>query len=238
MVSSKNNSSVVSAEKDRVDVQPLKKVPFAVSEAYKSIRTNLMAVLKKENRKIIVISSPNASEGKSTTSINIAISLSQVNKKVLLVDTDVHRPSIHNKLKLKNDDGIMNLISGVSTFEEAVQHYSPKLDILTTGSIPQNATEAFSDSAFDALLADFEERYDYIILDTPPVNLLSDSLVIAQKCGGMALVVRSGITTHEALRRAVSRAKLLDINIIGIIFNGTDYTKNKYHKKYYSYYYN
>lgn len=238
MANSKNNFSVASAEKDRADVQPLKKVPFAVSEAYKSIRTNLMSVLQKENRKIIVISSPNASEGKSTTSINVAISLSQINKKVLLVDTDVHRPSIHNKLRLKNDDGIMNLISGVSSFDEAVQHYNSKLDVLTTGAIPQNATEAFSDYAFDALLAEFEEKYDYIILDTPPVNLLSDSLVIAQKCGGMAIVVRAGITTHEALRRAISSAKLLDINIIGIIFNGTDYSKNKYHKKYYSSYYN
>ncbi len=238
MANSKNNFSVASAEKDRADVQPLKKVPFAVSEAYKSIRTNLMSVLQKENRKIIVISSPNASEGKSTTSINVAISLSQINKKVLLVDTDVHRPSIHNKLRLKNDDGIMNLISGVSSFDEAVQHYNSKLDVLTTGAIPQNATEAFSDYAFDALLSEFEEKYDYIILDTPPVNLLSDSLVIAQKCGGMAIVVRAGITTHEALRRAISSAKLLDINIIGIIFNGTDYSKNKYHKKYYSSYYN
>ena len=238
MANSKNNFSVASAEKDRADVQPLKKVPFAVSEAYKSIRTNLMSVLQKENRKIIVISSPNASEGKSTTSINVAISLSQINKKVLLVDTDVHRPSIHNKLRLKNDDGIMNLISGVSSFDEAVQHYNSKLDVLTTGAIPQNATEAFSDYAFDALLAEFEEKYDYIILDTPPVNLLSDSLVIAQKCGGMAIVVRAGITTHEALRRAISSAKLLDINIIGIIFNGTDYSKNKDHKKYYSSYYN
>lgn len=234
------NSSfpLVSSEKEKAENQAFKKVPFAVSEAYKSIRTNLISVLNKHNSKTLVISSPNASEGKSTTSINIAISLSQINKKILLVDADVHRPSIHAKLKMKNDDGIMSVLSGISVFDEAVQPYNSKLDVLTTGPIPQNATEIFSDPSFDSLLSEANEKYDYIILDTPPVNLLSDSLVIAQKCGGIAFVVRSGTTTHEALRRALSSAEHLDINILGVILNGSDYSKNRYQKKYYdSYYY-
>ncbi len=235
MANSKNLSSAVS-EKDKTDNQTFKKVPFAVSEAYKSIRTNLISVLHKQNSKIAVISSPNASEGKSTTSINIAISLSQINKKVILIDADVHRPSIHTKLKMKNDDGIMNILNGVSTFDEAVYRYNSRLDVLTTGPIPQNATEIFSDPSFDRLLEELNEKYDYIILDTPPVNLLSDSLVIAQKCGGIAFVVRAGITTHEALRRAVASAKQLDIKILGLILNGSDYSKSYYQKKYYSSY--
>lgn len=236
MASSNKNLSSASEDNSRANIQSLKKVPFSVSEAYKTIRTNLISVLKKQNSKIAVISSPNASEGKSTTSINVAISLSQINKKVLLIDADVHRPSIHNKLRMKNDDGLMNVINGVSAFGEAAKHYNSKLDVLTTGPIPQNATEIFSEASFDALLDELKEEYDYIILDTPPINLLSDSLVIAQKCGGMVLVVRSGITTHEALKRAVSSAKQLDINIIGVILNGSDYSKNSYHKKYYSSY--
>lgn len=236
MANSNKNLSAASEDNSRANIQSLKKVPLAVSEAYKTIRTNLISVLKKQNSKIVVISSPNASEGKSTTSINVAISLSQINKKILLIDADVHRPSIHNKLRIKNDDGLMNVINGVSDFGEAVKHYNSKLDILTTGPIPLNATEIFSDTSFDSLLDKLKEEYDYIILDTPPVNLLSDSLVISQKCGGIVLVVRSGITTHEALRRAVSSTKQLDINIIGIILNGSDYSKNKYQKKYYSAY--
>lgn len=236
MAISDKNLSVASEDNSRANIQSLKKVPFSVSEAYKTIRTNLISVLRKKNSKIAVISSPDASEGKSTTSINVAISLSQINKKVLLIDADVHRPSIHNKLRMKNDDGLMNVINGVSAFGEAVKHYNSYLDILTTGPIPQNATEVFSDVSFDALIDELKEEYDYIIIDTPPVNLLSDPLVIAEKCGGMVLVVRSGITKHEALRRAVSSAKQLDINIIGIILNGSDYSKNKYQKKYYSSY--
>lgn len=237
MENSKINPNTIASEKEKTENQSFKKVPFAVSESYKSIRTNLISVLHKQDRKAVVISSPNASEGKSTTSINIAISLSQINKKVILIDADVHRPSIHTKLKTKNNDGIMNVLNGVSTLDEAVQQYNSKLDILTTGPIPQNATEIFSDPAFDNLLDELNEKYDYIILDTPPVNLLSDSFVIAQKCGGIVFVVRAGITTQEALRRAVSSAKQLDINILGVILNGSDYGKNKYYKKHYNSYY-
>lgn len=237
MADSKIDLTTTASEKEKAVNQSFKKVPFAVSESYKSVRTNLISVLHKQNRKSVVISSPNASEGKSTTSINIAISLSQINKNVILVDADVHRPSIHAKLKIENNDGIMNILNGVSTLDEAVHHYNSKLDVLTTGPIPQNATEIFSDPNFDNFLDELDKKYDYIIFDTPPVNLLSDSSVIAQKCGGMALVIRAGITTQEALRRAVSSAKQLDINILGVILNGSDYGKNKYYKKHYSSYY-
>ena len=98
--------------------------------------------------------------------------------------------------------------------------------------------EIFNDPSFDELLDELNEKYDYIILDTPPVNLISDSLVIAQKVGGIIFVVRSGFTTREMLRRAVASAKQLDINILGVILNGTDFSKNGYHKKYYGSYYN
>lgn len=237
-MASKNNVSAFSSGKETTEVQPLKKVPFAVSEAYKTIRINLISELEKQNKKMAAISSPNASDGKSTTSINIAISLSQINKKVLLVDADAHRPTIHTKLKMKNDCGITSILNGVSTFSEAVQHYNSKLDVLTAGPITQNVTEIFVDPAFDELLDELNEMYDYIIFDTPPVNLLSDSLIVAQKCGGIILVVRSGFTTREMLRRAIASVKQLDINILGVILNGTDYNKSKYSKKYYGSYNN
>lgn len=232
MANSNKTISPVSEDNSQVS----KKVPFAVSEAYKNIRTNLISQLNKQNSKIAVISSPNASEGKSTTSINVAISLSQINKKVLLIDADLHRPSIHNKIKSKNDDGLLNVLNGVSVFSEAVTHYNSNLDVLKTGPIPQNASEIFSVGSFDELLEEAKEKYDYIILDTPPVNLLSDTLVIAQKCGGIVFVIRSGVTTYDAFKRAVTSAKQLDINILGVILNGTDLSKNGYRKKYYSSY--
>lgn len=213
-----------------------KKIPFAVAEAYKSIRTNLISLLAKDNKKIIVISSPNASEGKSTTSINTAISLSQLNKKVLLIDADAHRPSIHSKLKFDNSFGLMELIQGVVQPEEVIKQYNSSLDIITAGAILPNATEMFSTPAFDELLNNFREKYDYIILDAPPVNLLSDALVMGQKADGMVFIIRAGVTTHENLRRALSSAEVLDINVLGVILNGSDYGTKRYYKKYYSSY--
>ena len=216
----------------------VRKVPFAVSEAYKSIRTNLITKLLKEQKNVIAISSPNASEGKSTTAINIAISLSQLGKKVLLIDTDAHRPSIAAKLNIKNESGIMDVIVGVCDAEQAVYEYNSLLDIFTIGNIPQNPTEIFASSAFEDSLKEFSEKYDFVIIDTPPVNLLSDALVIAQKCEGLVLVVRSGMTTHSSLKHTISAAKMLDINILGLILNGTGGEKKRYYKDYYNKTYN
>lgn len=227
---------VVSEENSAGETATQKKIPFAIAEAYKSIRTNLISLLDKENKKVFVISSPNASEGKSTTSINTAISLSQLNKKVLLVDADAHRPSIHHKLKLDNSVGLMELIDGKAELNNALKHYNSSLDIITTGALPQNATEMFSTPEFDELLKLFRENYDYVILDVPPANILSDALVIGQKVDGMVFVIRAGITTHENMRRALSSAEVLDIDILGVILNGSDYGTKRYYKKYYSTY--
>ena len=106
------------------------------------------------------------------------------------------------------------------------------------GPTPQSASEIFNDPSFDELLDELNEKYDYILIDTPPVNLISDSLVIAQKCAGIVLVVRSGFTTRDMLRRAVASVKQLDINVLGVILNGSDLSKNGYYKKYYGSYYN
>lgn len=213
-----------------------KKVPFAVTEAYKCVRTNLISMLERENKKTVVITSPNASEGKSTTSINTAISLSQLNCRVLLIDADAHRPSVHRKLKLDNSVGLTELINGTAEPIEAIKHYNASLDVITSGSLPQNATEMFSTPAFDELLEDFKSKYDCVILDAPPANMLSDALVIGQKTDGMILVIRAGTTTHENLRRTLSSAETLDINILGVILNGSDFGTKRYYKKCYSSY--
>lgn len=218
--------------KNAAAAAPVKKVPFAVSEAYKNIRTNLVSILARQGNKVIAVSSPNASEGKSTTAINTAISLSQLNKKVILIDADAHRPSLHSKLRIDNKNGLMDVINGITDIDGTVKKYNTYLDILNVGNIPQNPTEVFDSVGFDGFLTAAKEKYDYVIIDTPPVNLLSDASVISQKCDGLVLVVRAGITTHSMLKRSLSALKMLNINIIGIILNGTGNTAKRYYKDY------
>lgn len=206
------------------------KVPFAVIEAYKNIRTNLLSIITEQKKKAICFTSPNAAEGKSTSSINIAIAISQLNKKVILIDADAHRSTVHSKLKIKNEAGCLNVLTGESSWRELLQSRNPHLDILTAGSSTSNPSELFSSEAFDRLLAELKEEYDYVIVDTPPVNVVSDSLIISQKCDASVLIVRSDFTTHRSLKNAISSLKVLKINILGVILNGVGAQGKKYYK--------
>lgn len=210
------------------------KVPFAVVEAYKNIRIHLMSALKEMKGNTVAFSSPNASEGKSTTSVNIAITLSQLNKKVILVDSDVRRATVNKKLRIPNEKGCSDVLAGEVALEDAIISYNPYLDILTSGSIANNPSELFSSAAFDRLLSELREKYEYVIIDTPPVNLVSDSLAIAQKCDGLVLIARASVTTYAAFRSAVATAKQLNINLIGTVINGSGAARKKY-RSYYKY---
>ncbi|MGI6279610.1 MAG: CpsD/CapB family tyrosine-protein kinase [Acutalibacteraceae bacterium] len=214
------------------------KVPFAVVEAYKNIRIHLMSILSETGGKIIAFSSPNISEGKSTTSVNIAITISQLNKKVILLDSDVRRPTINKKLNLENEKGCTDVLAGTATLEEAVQKYSDNLDVLTSGTVSENPSELYSSAAFDRLLDELSQKYDYIIIDTPPVNIVSDSLAVAQKCDGLVLIVRAGVTTFASFKNSLSHIKQLNIKLLGTVINGSGAEKRKYYKYYRKNYYN
>lgn len=203
------------------------KVPFSIVEAYKSLRVHLISLLENYNGKIIAISSPNASEGKTTTAINTAITFSQLNKKVIIVDTDSRRPSVHQKLKLTNDIGCLDIITDKVSLEDAVKHHNEYLDVLTVGSA-SNSAELFSSAGFDKLLLELRDKYDYIIVDTPPVNLVSDSLVVSQKCDGLLLVIRTGVTTYNTFNEALANIKKLGIKLFGTVMNGVGADSGKY----------
>ena len=223
--STANNERLVGSEKQN-------KVPFAVVEAYKTTRIHLVSALDKIGGKVVAISSPNAAEGKSTTAINIAIALSQLNKKVLVIDADSRRSTIHKKLKMENALGCLDIINGTVTFEDAKVSHNDYLDIITAGTQASNPSELFSTDKFETLLNEIRDMYDYIIIDTPPINLVSDALVIAQKCDGLLLIVRADITTYEAFRRTLNSTTELNINVLGVVINGTDSERSYKYDKY------
>ena len=234
-VTDKNTSTKSQNEKLFIsDIR--KKVTFSIVEAYKNIRTNTLALMTKKNAKVLAISSPNASEGKSTTALNIAITLSQLEKKILIIDADAHRPSIHKKLKIENNFGLLNLILDKTNLNDAIYHHNDYLDVITCGTNTTKPSEILNSEKFNELLEELKSQYEYIILDTPPINPVSDALVIAQKVDAMVLVVRAGATSHEAFKKAIKSLGVLDIKADGVIINGADPRPKGYYKSKYSYY--
>ncbi len=212
------------------------KAPFAVVEAYKNIRIRLVYTLEQMGGKVVAFSSPNAAEGKSTTAVNIAITLSQLNKKVILVDGDIRRATVHTKLKIENSKGLSNVLRRECSFEDAVVNYNSYLDVLTSGDATTNPSDLIGSSDFDALLEKLKAEYDYVIIDTPPIEIVSDALVIAQKCDGIVLIARVSTTTYNELRGACDTLKALNINVLGTIINAAGSTRKKI-GSYYNYEY-
>ncbi len=208
--------------------------PFAVVEAYKNIRIRLLYILENMQGKVLAFTSPNVSEGKSTTAVNMAITLSQLNKKILLIDGDIRRATIHKKLKISNEKGLSNILARECKFEDAVLKYNSYLDVLTSGSVVTNPSDLIGSTDFDELVKKVREEYDYIIIDTPPVNIVSDALAISKKCDGVVLIARIAYTTYAKLRAAKNALKALDINVLGTILNGAGGAKKKY-GSYYKY---
>lgn len=215
------------------------KSKFAIVEAYKTARTNIMFSLSASEKKCFAVTSFSKGDGKSTASTNLAISFSKLNKKVILIDCDLRRPNIHNILKLENSKGLSDVIGKMSTFDEAVvKNVIPSLDILTSGTIPPNPSELIGSPAFEELIKQIENDYDYIIFDTPPIGIVADSLMLKNLVVGYLVVIRERSTTHGDVEKLMENFKLADAKILGFLKVGCNPKERKSYKKgyYYQYY--
>lgn len=223
-----------------MNISEARHVPFAVVEAYKTIRTNLTFLLASSETKVFGITSPEAGEGKSTTSVNMAIAFSQLGDKVLLIDADMRKSSIHKKLKIENAAGLSNILAGFVEYKEVINHISDTFDVITAGQVPPNPSELLGSARFKELVETVGKEYSYVIIDTPPVDVVTDALVIAPQTAGLVLVVKDQVTPTDAIEHAIDAAKFANINILGAIMNaanpksGGGYRKYGYRK--YSYY--
>ncbi|MBR6917749.1 MAG: CpsD/CapB family tyrosine-protein kinase [Clostridia bacterium] len=223
------------------------KTSFNVAEAYKTLRTNLMfsvaAIEDVDFRNVYVISSSLPGEGKSITSANLAIALSQTGSRVLLIDADLRKP-VQNKLfAASNVRGLSTVLINENTVEESVKKdVRPNLDLLTSGKIPSNPSELLGSKAMRDLLAQLSKVYDYIVLDTPPLNIVSDALTFAAHTAGILLAICPSICKHDQLKKSVESIKLAKVNILGAFFSNTmnksfgSYYKRRY-GRYGRYYY-
>ena len=200
---------------------------FRLVESYKALRTNIMFSLPiKENvrsRKIL-FTSAGPGEGKTTTTVNLAVTLSETETKVLLIDADMRKPTVHKYFNIESRVGLSNLLSGMNTKKECIQQIEgmPNLSVITSGILPPNPSELLGSSAMINMLSEFESEYDYIIIDTPPVNVVADALAIVKKVDGVAFVVSQGKSTYPDVSRAIETLRFANANIIGAVMNRVD----------------
>ena len=217
-----------------------KDIPFPCSEAYRSIRTNLMFALAPQAHKIVAVTSPNAADGKSLTAANIAMALAMMNKKVLFIDADLRKPVQHQRLKLENKVGLSEVLGHMTTWQ-AARHIAPlpNMDVLTAGTCPPNPSELLASSAMKELLQEAEQQYDYIIIDTTPINVVSDALGLSDCIGGFLMVARYYVTTTKELEISLQAISVTDATVLGLVLTEVDFKQGGYYKKYYKkgYYY-
>ena len=203
-----------------------------VSEAYRTLRTNIQYSSFDKKLKTILVTSSDSNEGKSTISGNLALAFAQSDKRVLLIDCDLRSPSIHKKFKISNIYGLSEVLLGTKRISETIKSYNNKIDILPSGNLPPNPSELLGSEAFENLLEQLKESYDLIILDSAPVRVVSDSQLLAAKADGTILVVKKDKTKINYIKESKNLLKNVGANIIGCVLNYNDKPGRK-NKEYY-----
>ena len=205
--------------------------PFALQEAYKTLRTNLQFSLRGSGCKRFCITSCSAGEGKSITMLNLAISFAEIGKKVLLIDADLRRPALARLLIEKATPGLSNVLADQAETTEAIRYQVyPNLDVIFAGDVPPNPSELLSSEKMQKLVEELSEMYDYILIDTPPVNVVSDCCIIANMLDGVLLLARQGRSKKESLKQAVNQLKLTEAKLLGYVLNGVTVKTKSYYR--------
>ena len=208
--------------------------PFLLQEAYKTLRTNIRFSLREEGCKKFCITSSVSGEGKSITLLNLAISFAQDGQRVLLVDADMRRPTMARLLVEKAAPGLSTILAGMDDQGEAIRkEMFPNLDIVFSGEVPPNPSELLGSERMKNFLEEMSKQYDYILVDTPPVSIVSDACIVANFLDGALLLARQGRTRKDAVRRAVNQLDLTGTKLLGFVLNGVD----KSERGSYGYYY-
>lgn len=228
-------AGTLSGDKKPVLVGP--GISFAASEAYKLLRTKLQfSFVDDQDCHIIGVSSALAGEGKSLSSINLAYAMAQLEKKVLLVDCDMRRPSLNAKLPIQKVPGLSNYLTRQVSKQEVIQKYTTEeceFDVVASGRNPPNPIELLSSDRMIRVLEEFRADYDYIILDLPPVGEVSDALVATRLADGILFVVRQNYCDRNALGAALDQFRFVETRILGVVLNCTTEDGRRYGKRYY-----
>ncbi|MBR5447931.1 MAG: CpsD/CapB family tyrosine-protein kinase [Clostridia bacterium] len=208
-----------------------KSLSFAASEAYKLLRTNLMFSMSDESEcKIVGVTSALRGEGKSTTSMNLAYSLAENGSKTILVEADMRIPVVAAVFDIAPSPGLSHILAGLGDVKETVRKVGPSenLYVLPAGEIPPNPSEMLSSKRMESLLETLSKEYDYIIIDLPPINAVSDGLAVSKLLSGMIMVVRQDYCNQHALAEAMRQLEFLKVKLLGFVLNGADPQNKRY----------
>lgn len=206
-----------------------------ISESYRSLRTNIEFASVDEPLQVIMVTSAGPGEGKSTTISNIAITYAQTDKKIILIDADLRKPTAHHTFSVSNRWGLSSVLSKQCELEEAIQKTNvPNLDLLTAGVIPPNPAEMLGSKRMSELVAQLKEMYDIVLIDTPPLLAVTDAQIVSTKSDGAILVVDQGRVKRDIAKKAVQNLRTVNARILGVVLNNV---KRKASEEAYYYYY-
>lgn len=209
-----NEKTVEIAEKSS------KRVAFQVMEAYKMIRTNLMFSLATKESSVVVFSSAEPSAGKSTLSANLAIVMAQTGARVLLIDADMRKPTQHRNFQLSRTMGLSKILGGLATVEECLhKDAKPNVDVILSGPTPPNPSELLGSARMTSLLEEMSGKYDYIFIDSPPLCVVADALVLAPMSAGVVLVARHNQTMYEEFGEAIEKVETAGSSLLGVVLS-------------------
>jgi capsular exopolysaccharide synthesis family protein len=207
------------------------------AESYRSIRTALLLSSPETQLKILVVTSPLPIEGKTATICNLAVTLAQMNKRVLILDADLRKPRQHKIFGIKNLNGLTNYLASRLELKELIKPtYIPSLFLVNAGPVPPNPSELLGSDKMASFLDMMRKYFDYVLIDTPPLLAVTDSMIIP-KTDGVVLIVWAGRTSREALMRAREELGLMKIKTLGVILNHLDISKHDYYYRHHYYHY-
>ena len=204
------------------------KTAFHVKEAYKALRTNVMFSVPDEGCKVIGVTSAVPSEGKSTTVLNLAITFAETGTRVLLIDADMRRPNIKKILGAGEGAGLSDVLARFVRADETIRPSGyDNLDVLFSGNIPPNPVELLASDNMKDMIEDLKGSYDYILIDTPPINVVTDATVVSRLIHGIILVARENASKKDELVEALNKLQFVNAKVLGLVLNDKMYQSKR-----------
>jgi len=231
--------SIEDVEKNSMEEIFVHQDPKSVaSETVRGLRSNLLLSQSDKKHQVILLTSATPKEGKTLVALNLGTAMAQAGSKTLLIEADMRRPRAHKILNIENSAGLSNILSSASGIDEVIRPTGiPNLDIITAGPIPPNPSELLGSQRMPELIASLRERYDHIIIDTPPATAVTDATILTQHVDGVVIIAKAFVTPKELVRSAVQGLQKVNAKIIGVVLNSVNMSKEGAYYYQYAYYY-